>query len=235
MEFLGTNLLISFQISTLATILVFAAGLPLAWALSRPRWRGRALLDVAVNLPLALPPTVMGYYLLLLIGREGPVGKLTRALWGETLIFTMTAAVLASAVVCLPLFVQAARNALEEVPAEVFEAGQIDGGGRWELFRYLSVPLAWPGIWTGVLLAYARSLGEFGATLMVAGNIPGKTQTMALAIYSAVQAGQETTAHWMAVLLTGVAGVSMWLGLRLRAPRAVRERAGSVGGEGGGR
>lgn len=213
-----SNLWISLQISLMATVLVFAAGLPLAWALSRPGWRGRGLLDIAVNLPLALPPTVLGYYLLLLIGREGPVGQLTRALWGSTLIFTPTAAVLASAVVCLPLFVQAARNALEEVPPEVYEAAQIDGANRWAAFRFVFLPLAWPGIWTGVVLAYARSLGEFGATLMVAGNIPGKTQTMALAIYSAAQAGQESTAHLLAVLLTMVAGVSMWLGLRFRRP-----------------
>lgn len=211
-----SNILISLRISLIATGLVLVAGLPLAWALSRRGWRGRQALDVAVNLPLALPPTVLGYYLLLLIGRDGPVGRLTRALWGSTLIFTPAAAVLASAVICLPLFVQAARNALEDVPEEVGEAAQVDGAGRWEMFRHIYAPLAWPGIWTGVLLAYARSLGEFGATLMVAGNIPGKTQTMALAIYSAVQSGQQSTAHLLALLLTGVAGLSMWLGLRFR-------------------
>lgn len=220
---LSSNLLISLQISLAATLLVFAAGLPLAWALSRPRWRGRRALDVAVNLPLALPPTVLGYYLLLLIGRDGPIGQLTRALWGSTLIFTPTAAVLASAVVCLPLFVQAARNALEEVPPETYEAAQIDGAGRWPAFRFVFLPIAWPGIWTGVLLAYSRSLGEFGATLMVAGNIPGKTQTMALAIYSAVQSGQETTAHLLALTLTAVAGFSIWAGLRWRNPARSRD------------
>lgn len=212
------NLAVSLQISLLATLVVFVAGLPLAWALSRPNWRGRAALDVAVNLPLALPPTVLGYYLLLLIGRQGAVGLLTRKLWGATLLFTPTAAVLASAVVCLPLFVQAARNALEEVPPEVYEAAQIDGAGRRQAFRYIFIPLAWPGIWTGVLLAYARSLGEFGATLMVAGNIPGKTQTVSLAIYSAVQAGQESTAHGLALMLVAVAGLTLWLGLRWRSP-----------------
>lgn len=232
MELLQSNILISLQISLIATLLVLVGGLPLAWALARPGWRGRGLLDVAVNLPLALPPTVLGYYLLLLIGREGWVGRLTRALWGETLIFTPAAAVLASAVVCLPLFVQAARNALEEIPAEVFEAGAIDGAGRWQLFRRLSLPMAWPGIWTGVLIAYARSLGEFGATLMVAGNIPGKTQTMALAIYSAVQAGQEGTANLLAIILTGVAGLSMWLGLRFRAAPGGRGAGSTTSGGG---
>lgn len=215
---LTSNLLISLQISLGATLIVFLAGLPLAWALSRQGWRGRTLLDVAVNLPLALPPTVVGYYLLLLIGRGGPVGLLTRSLFGSSLIFTPAAAVLASAAVCLPLFVQAARNALEEVPPETYEAAQIDGAGRLEAFRHIFLPIAWPGIWTGVLLAYSRSLGEFGATLMVAGNIPGKTQTMALAIYSAVQAGQDTTAHLLSLLLTALAGLSIWVGLRWRSP-----------------
>lgn len=220
---ISTNILISLQVSALATLLSLLAGLPLSLALSRQGWRGHRWLDVAVNLPLALPPTVLGYYLLLFIGRNGPVGRLTLALSGQTLIFTPTAAVLASALVCLPLFVQAARNALEEIPGEVFEAGQIDGASRWQSFRYLSLPLAWPGIWTGALLAWARSLGEFGATLMVAGNIPGKTQTMSLAIYSAVQAGHNTTANLLALLLTTVAGLSMWLGLRFRRPSERRQ------------
>lgn len=217
MGMIPSNLLISLKISLAATLIVLGTGLPVAWALSRPGWRGRSLVDVLVNLPLALPPTVLGYYLLLLLGRNGPVGALTRRLWGSTLLFTPTAAVLASAIVCLPLFVQASRNALEEVPAEVYEAAQIDGASRWSAFRYVFLPIAWPGIWTGVLLAYARSLGEFGATLMVAGNIPGKTQSMALAIYAAVQAGQDTTAHLLALILTMVAGLSIWLSLRWRS------------------
>lgn len=215
---LQSNLWISLQISLQATLLVFLLGLPLAWWLARPGWRGRTVLDIVVNLPLALPPTVLGYYLLLLIGRDGPVGWLTRRLTGQTLIFSPAAAVLASTVVCLPLFVQAARNALEDVPPDVHEAAQIDGASRWQAFRFIFAPLAWPGIWTGVLLAYARSLGEFGATLMVAGNIPGKTQTLSLAIYSAVQAGDTNTAHLLAVVLTGVASVSIWIGLRWRRP-----------------
>lgn len=226
MDGLQSNIVISLKISLAATLIAFTVGLPLAWALSRPGWRGRGWLDVAVNLPLALPPTVLGYYLLLLFGRNGPIGQLTRSLWGSTLIFTQSAAVLASAVISLPLFVQAARNSLEEIPGEVIEAGQIDGANRWQLFRHLGLPLAWPGIWTGVLLAYARSLGEFGATLMVAGNIPGRTQTMSLAIYAAVQAGDDQRAHLLALLLTGVAGLSMWLGLRFRHSRAGGNGAG---------
>lgn len=210
------NLWISAKVSLPATLLVALVGFPIAWALSRPGWKGRRVVDVVVNLPLVLPPTVVGYYLLTLISRDGPVGRLTTALWGSTLIFTVAGAVMASVVVCLPLFVQAARSALETVPVEVHEAAQIDGANRWQALRYVHLPVAWPGIWTGIILALARSLGEFGATLMVAGNIPGKTQTMPLAIYSAVQSGRDAEAHLLALILTSVGAAAMWVGLRWR-------------------
>lgn len=211
-----SSLWISAKVSVLAAVISLAVGLPLAWALARPRFRGKRLLDVLVNLPLVLPPSVLGYYLLLLLGRNGPVGRLSLALSGSTLVFTQAGAVLAATVVALPLFVQAARNALEDVPGDVVEAARVDGASRWQLATSIVLPLAWPGIWTGVLLAYARGLGEFGATLMVAGNIPGRTQTMALAIYSAVQAGQSGIANGLALLLTAVGGLSLWLALRFR-------------------
>lgn len=213
---IAANLWTSAKVSSAATLLVVVVGLPLAWALSRPGWRGRRVVDVLVNLPLVLPPTVVGYYLLLLISRDGPVGRLTIALWGSTLIFTTAGAVIASAVVCLPLFVQAARSALEAVSPEVLEAAQIDGANQWQTLRHVLLPVAWPGVWTGVILALARSLGEFGATLMVAGNIPGKTQTMPLAIYSAVQSGRDQEAHLLALILTSVGALAMWVGLRWR-------------------
>ncbi|MGE5590010.1 MAG: molybdate ABC transporter permease subunit [Bacillota bacterium] len=211
-----SSLWISAKVSVLAAAISLAVGLPLAWALARPRLRGKRLLDVLVNLPLVLPPSVLGYYLLVLLGRDGPVGRLSLALSGSTLVFTQAGAVVAATVVALPLFVQAARNALEDVPADVVEAARVDGASRWQLATSIVLPLAWPGIWTGVLLAYARGLGEFGATLMVAGNIPGRTQTMALAIYSAVQAGQSGIANGLALLLTAVGGLSLWLALRFR-------------------
>lgn len=213
---IAMNLWISAKVSLSATFLVAVVGFPIAWALSRPHWKGRRLVDILVNLPLVLPPTVVGYYLLSLVARDGPIGRMTWALWGSTLIFTVAGAVLASMVVCLPLFVQAARNALEAVPSEVHEAAQIDGATWWQALRHVVLPLAWPGIWTGVVVALARSLGEFGTTLMVAGNIPGKTQTMPLAIYSAVQAGDDAKAHLLALILTGVGGIAMWIGLRWR-------------------
>lgn len=210
------QLLVSLQIAAGATLLAAALGLPLALRLSRPGWRGRRVLDLLVNLPLALPPTILGFYLLQVIGRTGPLGRL-----GLSLAFTKSAAILAAALVGLPLFVQAARNALEGIPASVREAAQIDGADRLATLRYVLLPLALPGLMTGLLLTWGRSLGEFGATLMVAGNIPGQTQTLAIAIYSAVQAGEYTRAHLFALLLVSLAGLTTWLALRWRAPKEV--------------
>lgn len=217
---LKSSLLISLQVSLLATLVAATIGLPLAWALSRRGWRGRTAVDIAVNLPLALPPTVVGYYLLRLLGRYGPVGWLSERALGASLIFTPTAAVLAAAILCLPLFVQSVRNAIEAVPGEIYEAAQIDGATRLQAVRLVFMPLARAGIWTGAVLAYARSLGEFGATLMVAGNIPGKTQTLSLAIYAAVQSGNEPRAQQIALLLTAVAAAAIWVGLRWRSSPA---------------
>lgn len=220
-----STIAVSLHVACAATALVAAVGLPLALALARPGWRGRRALDVAVMLPLALPPTVLGYYLLQLLGRGGPLGWLAERLWGGTLLFTPAAAVLAAAAVALPLFVQPARVALEDVPPEVLEAAAIDGAGPWARLRHVALPLAWPGILTGLLLAFARSLGEFGATLMVAGNIPGRTQTLALAVYSAVQAGEEDLAGRLALLLTAVAAASLTVALRGRYRAAGRGEA----------
>jgi molybdate transport system permease protein len=206
------QLLISLQIAAGATLLAAVVGLPLALRLARPGWRGRRTLDLLVNLPLALPPTILGFYLLQLIGRSGPLGFMSLA-------FTKVGAILAAALVSLPLFVQAARNALEGIPAAVQEAAQIDGADRLTTLRYILLPLALPGLITGLLLTWGRSLGEFGATLMVAGNIPGQTQTLAIAVYSAVQAGDYGRAHLFALLLVSLAGLTTWLALRWRAPK----------------
>lgn len=203
------QLLVSLQIAAGATLLAAVIGLPLALSLARPGWRGRRALDLLVNLPLALPPTILGFYLLQVIGRSGPLGGLSFA-------FTKAAALLAAAIVGLPLFVQAARNSIEGIPGSVREAAQIDGASRFATLRYILLPLALPGLITGLLLTWGRSLGEFGATLMVAGNIPGQTQTLAIALYSAVQAGQYERAHLFAVILVGLAGLTTWLALRWR-------------------
>lgn len=224
---LKDNLALSIKISALATLVVLLAGTPLARALARPGTRGRRLLDIVVNLPLALPPTVIGYFLLVVLGREGTVGKLFIRLTGSSLIFTQTAAVMASAIVALPLFVQALRGSLEDISPEVYEAAQMDGASRSQTFVNISLPLGWHGFISGLLLAFVRSLGEFGATVMVAGNIPGRTQTMALAIYTAIQSGQDDAARTMAFILTFLAALSMAVGLRWRRMYRHEDRSGS--------
>jgi len=218
------SLWISLRVALAATALTAVIAVPVAWALAQRSWPGKTLLDIVVNLPLVLPPTVLGYYLLLLIGREGPVGRLTQELWGSTLIFTQAAAVIAASCVSLPLFVQVMRNSLEEIPPEVIEAAATSGATRWQIFRYILLPLAQNGVWTGAVLAFVRAMGEFGATLMVAGNIPGRTQTMALAIYSAVQAGDQARASRLALCLTMAGSLATWIGLRLRSRSAKRFR-----------
>lgn len=219
MEYLWSNIVTSIEVTAAATALAVLIGLPIAWRLARGQGRGRRALDILVTLPLVLPPTVLGYYLLLLLGRNGPVGRLTEAIWGRSLLFSIAAAVLASAAVSLPLFVQAARNAFEGVPKDLIESAAIDGAGRRQTFRYVDMPLATPGIVIGVLLAAARSLGEFGATLMVAGNIPGRTQTLSLAIYAAVQSGRYDRAHLLAGVLVAASSLGMWIALRWRGKR----------------
>lgn len=213
---LGPQIAVSLRIATAATFIVLIVGTPIARRLARPDAPGHRLLDIIVHLPLALPPTVIGYFLLVVLGRQGPVGKIIYALGGSGVIFTPTAAVIASSIVALPLFVQGARGSLEAIPPEVYEAAQVDGANRRQIFRHISLPLAWHGFCSGLLLAFVRSLGEFGATIMVAGNIPGRTQTMALAIYSAVQAGHDDAARTLALILTALAGIAMAIGLRWR-------------------
>lgn len=216
MASLANNLKLSIQISATATLVIVLVGTPIARVLSGSGARGKHLLDVIINLPLAIPPTVVGYFLLTLFGREGIVGKLFMHYSGSSLIFTQTAAVIASSIVALPLFVLGARSSLEGIPSEIYEAAQMDGANRRQTFLTISLPLGWHGFCSGLLLAFVRSLGEFGATIMVAGNIPGRTQTMALAIYTAIQSGQDELARTLALILTGLAALSMAVGLRWR-------------------
>ncbi|HEX9016508.1 MAG TPA: molybdate ABC transporter permease subunit [Chloroflexota bacterium] len=195
---------LSVKVATAATVLVVLLGLPLAWLLARGKFRGRELLSAAVTLPLVLPPTVLGYYLLVVVGRNGPVGRLVEGITGETVVFTWYAAVIASVVVSLPLLVRAAQGAFESIQPNLEDAARTLGRSELDIFFTVSVPLAWRGILAGTVLAFARGLGEFGATLMVAGNIPGRTQTMPIAIYDAVQAGRLDTANGLVLIITAV-------------------------------
>jgi molybdate transport system permease protein len=209
---------LSLRVAGAATVLALLAGVPLAWLLARRRFPGRDLLGVLVLLPMVLPPTVLGYYLLLLVGRQGPLGRGVEALGLGRIVFTPTAAVIAAFVACLPFLVRAAQSGFEQVDRTYEEAARTLGRAEWSIFLTVTVPLAWRGIAAGLALAFARAMGEFGATLMVAGNIPGRTQTASVAIYDAVQAGRMGQAHLLAILLSLATAVVLLLLTRLGRP-----------------
>lgn len=187
-------LLLSLRVAALATLCALLLGVALAWLVARTRLPGRGLLEALCMLPLVLPPTVLGYGILLLMGRKGPVGAWLREHFDYSLIFHWHGAVLASTLVALPLVLKAASTALAQVDPELEAAARTLRQSRLGVFLRVTLPLAWPGILAGTLLAFARALGEFGASLMVAGSIPGQTQTAAMAIYDHVQAGQDEAA-----------------------------------------
>jgi molybdate transport system permease protein len=197
--------LLSLQVALAATILLTVTGLGLAIWLTRSRFRGKVIVETLVNLPLVLPPSVIGYYLLLVLGRGGPLVD-----WfGWRILFTWPAAVVASALMGLPLMVGASRAALSNVDPALENAGRVLGSTEPEILWRVTLPLARRGILAGVLLGSARALGEFGATLMVAGNIPGRTQTLPLAIYDAVQNQDYVSANRMVLLMTILAFMTL--------------------------
>jgi molybdate transport system permease protein len=183
-------------VAAAATLWILPPGIALGWALARRPWRGRAAVEALVSLPLVLPPTAVGLALLLLLGRDGP---LYRA-FGIEIAFTWKAVVIASGVVAFPLLVRSVRSALEEVDPRLLGVARTLGRGPLDTFFSVHLPLAWRGVLAGAVLAFARALGEFGATILVAGNIPGRTQTLALALFQRVQVGREREA----VALAGV-------------------------------
>lgn len=209
---------LSIQVAVLATLLNALLGIPLAYLLARRPFRGRALVDLLVTLPLVLPPTVTGYYLIVLLGRRGWLGAPVYAWTGWSVAFTWYAAVIAATVMALPLLVRTARAAIESVDRELEKAAFTLGRSEWRTALEVTLPLARNGIIAGLVLAFARALGEFGATLMLAGNIPGKTTTVPLAIYTAVQTGEMGEAVLLVVALTllscGVLMVAGRLGAR---------------------
>jgi molybdate transport system permease protein len=207
-----TPLALSLRVAGLATVLSAAAGILIAAALAGRRHPLANLLDAGINLPLVLPPTVLGYYLLVALGARSPVGIWLESL-GIRLVFTWQGAVIAASIVALPLIVQSAKAAIEAVEPSLQDVARTLGRSEVAIFLSVTLPLAWRGLLAGSMLAFSRALGEFGATLMVAGNIPGRTQTLSIAIYDAVQSGNAEAANWMALLLTTVA-VLLLLGMR---------------------
>lgn len=204
---------LSLRVAGTATLVSFVAATLMAWLLARKKGPMPALLDALCTLPLVLPPTVLGYYLILLVGRRGLMGHWLAEM-GINLIFSWKGAVVAATVVVFPLIYKSARAALEQVDSHLEDAARTLGASEWRVFVSVSLPLAWKGIFAGLMLAFARGMGEFGATLMIAGNIPGKTQTLALAIYDAFQAGNDAQATWL-VIVTSLACVSMLMAAEL--------------------
>jgi molybdate transport system permease protein len=209
---------LSLQVSILATVLTIAIGVPLAWVLGKRRFPGRDLLGAAILAPLVLPPTVLGYYLLVLIASGGPIGGLLDRL-GVELAFTWRAAVLAACVGSLPLLVRSVQAGFETVDERLEQAARTLGRTETSIFLTITLPLAWRAVVAGSLLAFARAFGDFGMTLMVAGNIPGRTQTLPLAIYDRVQANEMHEANLLALVAVGLVvlllfGVGRWARLR---------------------
>ncbi len=210
-------ILLSIEVAVSATALNALIGIPLAYALARYRFRGRGLVDLLVTLPLILPPTVTGYYLIVLLGRRGVLGSPLYDLTGWTVAFTPYAAVIAATVMALPLLVRTARAAIESVDRDLERASFTLGRSEWRTTLEVTLPLARNGILAGLVLAFARALGEFGATLMLAGNIPGRTTTVPLAIYTAVQTGERDEALVLVGLLTALSCVVLFVAGRLGA------------------
>ncbi len=196
---------LSLRVATVATLVATVIGVLLAYVLAEGRFGGRGFIESLTSLPLLLPPTVLGYYLLVSLGRQSVLGQFVERVTGVPLVFTWQGAVIAAIVPSFPYVVRTARAAFEEVEASVREAARIDGASRLQQLVFVLLPLAKRGIGAGVALTFARALGEFGATLMVAGNIPGRTQTMPIAIYDAVQAGRMDVAGGLVVILSLVA------------------------------
>lgn len=214
-------LYLSLKVAVLSTCLGLLLALLLAWALSFLHFRGKELLDAAISLPLVLPPTVLGYYLLVLVGRETWLGKIWEAVFGSPLVFTWHAAVVAALVHTVPLLVKYIRAAIESVDGQYIKAARSLGIAEWRIFLRVVLPLARRSILAAAVLAFARSLGDFGVTIMIAGNIPGQTQTLSVAIYDAVESGNGALARTLVLIVSGLAFLVVWLANRLNPPHAL--------------
>lgn len=198
------------RVSALAVLLILPPGLALAWCLARYRWPGKALVETLVALPLVMPPVATGLILLKLFGRRGPFGAFLHDRLGLDIVFTWKAVVIAMAVMSFPLLVRGARVAFEGVPPRLEQVARTLGAGHARVFLSITLPLAAPGILGGLLLAFARALGEFGATILVAGNIPGRTSTLSLSIYQAVQLGDDPEAYRLLAISVLIAFLAVW-------------------------
>lgn len=197
-------IVLSLKVASLSSIMVFILGVLAAYGMRNRQFLGKEAVEAIFTLPLVLPPVVTGFLLLLLIGKQGPVGRLLEEVFHWQIIFTPYAAVLAGAVVAFPLMYQSTKAAFESIDPTLEDAARTLGAGEWRLFWTVTVPLSWPGLLAGMVLSFSRALGEFGATIMVAGNIPGKTQTLPLAIYFAAEANDLNQAGLYVMLISGI-------------------------------
>lgn len=205
-------LLLSLKISSISTIFVFILGLVVSRYLSRQNFLGKSVIESVLLLPLVLPPTVVGFGLLILFGKNGPIGKLLLEWFDIQIVFTWVGAVIAAIVVSFPLMYQSASAAFQNYDRNLENAALTMGASKWRVFWTISFPLAWPGLLSGLVLSFARGLGEFGATLMIAGYIPNKTDTIPMAIYFAVESGQtEIARFWVIIIVALGFSTIMWL------------------------
>ncbi len=206
---------LSLRVAALSTMLAAVIGIWIAHLLAHRNFRGKELLDAAVTLPLVLPPTVLGYYLLVLLGRGNVIGRVYEAVFGSPLVFTWQAAVIAAWIHSAPLLIKSARAAFESIDHSYERAARTLGASEWRLFWRVTIPLARRSIAAAGALAFARALGDFGVTIMIAGNIPGRTQTVAVAIYDAVESGNGAAARALVLVISAVALGILFLANRL--------------------
>ncbi|MDC1311749.1 molybdate ABC transporter permease subunit [Burkholderiales bacterium] len=199
-EAVAIPLFLSLKVAGIATLIAALTGISIAWLAAKREFFGKEVLDAILTLPVVLPPTVLGYYLLVLLGRRGPIGSWLETYFGINLIFTWQGAVIAASIVAFPLVYKSARTAFEGVSKQYEDASRVLGKNEVQVFFLVTFPLAIRGILAGSMLAFARALGEFGATLMVAGSLPGKTQTLSIAVYEAVQAGHDQIANFLVII-----------------------------------
>lgn len=208
---------LSLRVAVISTAMAVVIGIATAYLLANRNFRGRDMVDAAVTLPLVLPPTVLGYYLLVVIGRTSPFGRLYEALFGAPLVFSWQAAVVAALIHSTPLLIKSARAAFEMVDHSYERAARNLGASEWRVFWRVTLPLARRAIVAACTLAFARSLGDFGVTIMIAGNIPGRTQTVAVAIYDAVESGNGALARTLVLVISALALVILTIANRVAA------------------
>lgn len=198
---------LSLRVAASATVVAAVVGIALAYVLAKGRFPGRGLLEAVASVPIVLPPTVLGYYLLVTLGARSPIGRAWESVFGQPLVFTQTAAVIAASVSAMPFVLRTARAAIEAVDPRFEQAARTIGLPEWRVAAQVTLPLAGRGLIAGTALGFARALGDFGVTVMLAGNIPGRTQTMPIAVYDAVQAGNDHRASVLSAVLAGIAVV----------------------------